>query len=217
MRQIALSGCSLIEDAHKKYCPLCCGTSWWTVYQAQGFAIDAVLLQKGKFVSTLCDCMQGAPHCIENWCREIGVSVDVDKTTMVLRITERFGVFIILNFLVLNLGWRILDWKVHLENWMRKACIAYSQCRRAKRKTWGLLLKVVAWLYTLVVRPILSYALLVWCKRVELKNAQKWIFHLQRMTMNYFWYAFNTNVCFRGYIYSATLAFVHKTRSQAGS
>jgi hypothetical protein len=33
---------------------------------------------------------------------------------------------------------------------------------------------------------------------------------------NYWWYAFNTNVCFRGYINVATHTFVHKTRGQTG-
>jgi hypothetical protein len=64
---------------------------------------------------------------------------------------------------------------------MRKACIAYWQCRRAVGKTWRLSPKVVAWLYTSVVRPILSYASLVWWRRVELKNAQKSLSHLQWM------------------------------------
>jgi hypothetical protein len=49
-------------------------------------------------------------------------------------------------------------------------------------KTWGLSPKVVAWLYTSVVRAILSYASLLWCRRVELKNAQRSLAHLQRMT-----------------------------------
>jgi hypothetical protein len=31
---------------------------------------------------------------------------------------------------------------------------------------------------------------------------------------NYWLYAFNTNVCFRGYVNVATLTFVHKTRGQ---
>jgi hypothetical protein len=77
-----------------------------------------------------------------------------------------------------------LDWKAHLENRMRKACIAYWQCCRVVGKTWGLSPKVVAWLYTSVVRPIhsYSYASLVWLKRVELKNAQKRLSHLQQMT-----------------------------------
>jgi hypothetical protein len=42
--------------------------------------------------------------------------------------------------------------------------------------------KTVGWLKTSLVKPILSYALLVWWKRVELKNAQKRLSLLQRMT-----------------------------------
>jgi hypothetical protein len=33
---------------------------------------------------------------------------------------------------------------------------------------------------------------------------------------NYWWYAFNTNVCFIGYVQFVTLAFVHKTRVLTG-
>jgi hypothetical protein len=72
---------------------------------------------------------------------------------------------------MLNLGTTIVG----------KACIAYWQCRRAVGKTWGLSPKVVTWLYTFVVRPILSYASLVWWRRVELKNAQESLSRLQRM------------------------------------
>jgi hypothetical protein len=90
-----------------------------------------VLLQKGKFVSTLCDRMQGALNCVENWCREIGLSVNADKTTMVLFTNNR--------------------------------------------KVGGLYNDVFG---------------------------------------NYCWYAFNTNVCFRGYVNVAILTFDHKTRGQ---
>jgi hypothetical protein len=38
-------------------------------YQAQGY--DDVVLLQGKFVSTLCDRMQGALNCVENWCRSV--------------------------------------------------------------------------------------------------------------------------------------------------
>jgi hypothetical protein len=100
------------------------------------------------------------------------------------RITERLDVYnprlfdteLRMTDQVNNLGVILdkkFDWKEHLENRMRKACIAYWRCRRAVGKTWGLLPKVVAWLYTSMVRPILSYASLVWWKRVKLKNAQK--------------------------------------------
>jgi hypothetical protein len=45
--------------------------------------------QKGKFVITQCDRMQGALNCVENCCREIGLSVIADKTTMVLFTNNR--------------------------------------------------------------------------------------------------------------------------------
>jgi hypothetical protein len=48
-------------------------------YQAQAYADDVVLLQKGKFESTLCDRLQGALNYVKNWCREIGLSVNADK------------------------------------------------------------------------------------------------------------------------------------------
>jgi hypothetical protein len=70
-------------------------------YQVQGYADGVVLLQKGKLVSTLCDRIQGALNCVENCSREIGLSINADKTTMVLFTNNRM-IFIILDFLVLN-------------------------------------------------------------------------------------------------------------------
>jgi hypothetical protein len=54
--------------------------------------------------------------------------------------------------------------------------------------------------------------------RVELKNAQKWPLSLAADDVfeKYWWYAFNTNLCFRGYVNVATLTFVHKPRGQTG-
>jgi hypothetical protein len=52
--------------------------------------------------------MQGALNCVENYCREIGMSVNADKTTMVLFTNNRtIGGVIILDFMLLNLGCRI--------------------------------------------------------------------------------------------------------------
>jgi hypothetical protein len=154
-------------------------------YQAQGHADDLVLLQKGRFVSTLCDRMQGAQNCIENWCREIGLSVNADKTKMVLFTNIRnIGGFPRLYGTELRMTHQVkyqgvildkkLDCKAHLENRMSKACIACWQFRRAVEKTWELSPKVVAWLFTSVVRrPILLYSSLVWWRRVELKMLRK--------------------------------------------
>jgi hypothetical protein len=76
--------------------------------------------------------------------REIGLSVNADKTAMVLFTINRkiggfynprlFGTELRMTNLELILDIK-LDWKTHLENRMRKACIAYWQCCRAVGKT----------------------------------------------------------------------------------
>jgi hypothetical protein len=50
----------------------------------QGFADDVVILISGKFLSTICDLMQRALNFVQNWCGEIGLNVNADKTSMVL-------------------------------------------------------------------------------------------------------------------------------------
>jgi hypothetical protein len=49
----------------------------------QSFADDVVILISGKFLSTICDLIR-ALNCVQNWCSEIGLNVNVDKTSMVL-------------------------------------------------------------------------------------------------------------------------------------
>jgi hypothetical protein len=57
--------------------------------QVQGYSDDVVLLQKSKFISTLCDCMHRAQNCVKNWCREIVLSVKADNSTIVLFTNNR--------------------------------------------------------------------------------------------------------------------------------
>jgi hypothetical protein len=186
--------------------------------QYQGFADDVVLLQKFKLVSTLCDRIQGTLNCGENWFKEIGLSVNADMKIMVLFTNNkkigdfynprRFGTELRMADQVKYLG-------VILDN-MQYACIAYWQCHRAVGKTWGLSPKVVARLYTSVVRLVCFARMMEEsgaekCSETALSLAADDVFG------NYWWYAFNTIVCFRGYDNVATLTFVHKTRDQKGS
>jgi hypothetical protein len=72
--------------------------------------------------------MQDALNCVENWCREIGLSVNADKTTMVLFTNNRkiggfynarlFGTELRITDKVKYLGVILdkkLDWKEHLK------------------------------------------------------------------------------------------------------
>jgi hypothetical protein len=60
----------------------------------QGFANNVVIRISGKFLSNICDLMQRALNCVQNWCGEIGLNVNADKTPMVIFTkNEYFGGF----------------------------------------------------------------------------------------------------------------------------
>jgi ribonuclease HI len=161
---------------------------------AQGFADDVAIVIIGKFLSTVCDLMQNAMDIVQNWCNEVGLSVNADKTTTVLFTRNRrlvgyteptlFGRAIGLKDQVKYLG-VILDnkltWNSHIDHRLRKATIALWQCRRAIGRTWGLRPKVIYWIYTSVIRPILTYAAVLWWKRAQRASVIRKIGHLQRL------------------------------------
>jgi hypothetical protein len=129
-----------------------------THYQAQGYADDVALLQKSKLLSTLCDRMQGAL----NWCREIGLSVNADKTKLVLFTNNKMvGVFY--NPRLFGAELRMTDQvKYQGRSWIGSLIGRRSlHCILAVRSCCGKDLGIITWLYTSVVRSILSYALLV--------------------------------------------------------
>jgi hypothetical protein len=73
------------------------------------------------------------------------------------------------------------DWKAHLENRMRKACIAYWQCRRAVGKTWGLSPNVEAWVHFRgEAHSFVCFADMVEESGAE-KCSEKALSHLQRI------------------------------------
>jgi hypothetical protein len=58
-----------------------------------------------------------------------------------------------------------LNWNSHIDHRMQKATIVFRQCRRVIGKTCGLKPKFAYWVYTLEVRPISTYAALLWWKK----------------------------------------------------
>jgi hypothetical protein len=138
----------------------------------QGFADDVVILISGTFLSFICDLMQRALNFVQNWCGEIRLKVNSDKTSMVFFTKRRnfegffvpklFDMELILNnqvkYLVVIPDSK-LNWKFHIDNRIRKASIAYWKCCRAIGKTWGLKPNMVYWIYSF---SYMIYAALVW-------------------------------------------------------
>lgn len=56
-----------------------------------------------------------------------------------------------------------------------------ATCRRSFGKKWGLKSKMVLWLYTMVVKPIISYASIIWWPKVEQATVRTRFDSLQRL------------------------------------
>ena len=157
------------------------------------FADDYLILIIGLCISTIFDLMQQALRTVEQWCRQVGLSVNPTKTNMVLFTKKRntsgahplqfFGSELVCVEQVKYVG-VILDsgltWSAHIDFRIKKACMAFGQCRRSFGKTWGLKPKYIHWMYTTIVRPILTYGCLVRWQRGEVRMVQSKFNHLQK-------------------------------------
>ena len=170
-----------------------------------GFADDYLVLIIGLSIPTIFDLMQQALRTVEQWCRLVGLSVNPDKTNMVLFTKKRnsngvrplqfFGSELVCVDQVKYVG-VIMDsrktWSAHIDSRIKKACMAFGQCRRSFGKSWGLKPKYIHWMYTTIVRPILAYGCLVWWQRGEVRTVQSKLSHLQRMALMAMTGAFTT-------------------------
>nr|XP_022902690.1 uncharacterized protein LOC111415306 [Onthophagus taurus] len=167
-------------------------------FKTVGYADDLTILIRGKYANVLLDRMQEALNLIENWCNKQCLSVNPKKTEMVLftrkrnignpRLPTLAKIPLKLSTEVKYLGLIIdskLTWKSHLDNRVNKACVAFGQCRRAVGRTWGLSPKIALWIYTAVVRPMLTYGAVVWWTRTSKSTATTALNRIQRLACLY--------------------------------
>jgi hypothetical protein len=141
---------------------------------AQGYADDICLLAIGKFPNTVSGLIQWALGTVEEWCGELGLSVNPDKTGLIVFARKRKlpGFFLPLllgravqrSMLVKYLGVLLdsrLTWREHVDAKVKKAQNSLWACRRACGGVWGLGPRVVHWLYVSVIRLSVTFASLV--------------------------------------------------------
>jgi hypothetical protein len=152
------------------------------------------LLAVGKFPNTVSGLMQWALSTGETWCNEVGLSVNPDKTGLVAFTRKRklqglfeprlFGVTLKLSSSVKYLG-VILDsrltWIEYVEAKARKAHNLLWACRRSFGARWVLRLKVVHWLYVVIVRPTISFTSVVWWPGSQTASTKKKLSKVQRL------------------------------------
>jgi len=130
------------------------------------YADDAAIIFNGKYPQTLCDLMTAKLKTLSEWTN--GLGVNPSKTELVL-FTNRYKIPQlnppILNkcnlsfsdharYLGLVLDKR-LKWGLNNQERTKKATIALYSCKKAIGLRWGMSPRIVKWIYTAVVKPIL--------------------------------------------------------------
>jgi hypothetical protein len=160
---------------------------------AQGYAGDICLQAIRKFPNTVFGLIQWALGTVEGWCGELGLSVNPDKTGLVVFMRKRklpgffqprlFGRVLQRSMLVKYLG-VILDsqltWREHVDVKVRKAQNSLWACRRACGGAWGLGPRVFHWLYVSVIRSTVTFSSLVWWPACQTANAKSKLSRIQR-------------------------------------
>ncbi|XP_036322108.1 uncharacterized protein LOC118736115 [Rhagoletis pomonella] len=160
------------------------------------YADDLAVVVSGKFPQTLCDIMQDRLRLIERWTKEKGLGVNPEKTDLVL-FTRKYKIPSLqlpaIGNKILKLGEsakylgvvldKKLNWAQNIQECVKKATVALYSCKGAIGRSWGLSPSIMYWLYTVVVRPILLYGVLVWWPSLNRKSTTEALQKVQRIAM----------------------------------
>lgn len=162
-------------------------------FEVIGFADDVAIIVRGKFEHTITDLMQSALNCISRWCQNEGLNINPSKTVLVPFTRRRKVTFknITIEGCIVQYASSVkylgvilddkLNWNLHLEQVISKATIALWVSKNTFGKKWGLKPKMIHWIYTVIVRPRVVYAALVWWPKTKQSTAQKKLEKLQRL------------------------------------
>ena len=161
----------------------------------QAFADDLMSLAEGNDTEVIWQRTQKTINTVERWCETKGLNISALKTKIVMFTWNRKwsirpiiagGLTIIPSESVKLLGVTLdskLTFNDHIDNITSKATSNLMQCNRAVGPTWGLSPKVCRWIYTSIIRPILSYSVVIWVRALKNKNNLRKLDRVQGMAL----------------------------------
>lgn len=139
-----------------------------------GYADDIVITIGGNVPSAIQELMGRALHRTASWCMDRGLSINPAKTTIVpfhhkqellIEPIKLLGTVLKYSEEATYLGLKLdqkLSWQPHLQWTISKARKSLWACRNLLGKNWGLSPKMTKFIYTSMVRPIITYGSVVW-------------------------------------------------------
>ena len=162
-------------------------------FQVQAYADDVAILVTGTNMLWIKGRAQKALNIASNWAHNQELHFSSKKTEIVLFTNKRKPAF---GSLSLNgrrleiskeatlLGITIdskLTWKSHKTQIARKATAALLQCRRIVGRAWGLNPTNMKWIYTAMIRPVITCACTSWIGGLNKKYLVKKLSRVQRL------------------------------------
>ena len=162
-------------------------------FYVQAYADDLAILVTGADMLWIRGMAQKAINIAANWASEQELQFSSKKTEIVLFTHKRNPD---LGSLTMNgsklelskeaklLGVTLdskLTWKPHITRITRKATTALMQCRQIVGKTWGIKPSIMKWIYTAVIRPIMSYACVSWAGGLNKQYLVRKLTKVQRL------------------------------------
>ena len=148
----------------------------------QAFADDLVSLAEGNDLDVIWDRTRKTINTIVNWCHTKELSISALKTKIVMFTWNRkwslrpikventtLPLSNSAKFLGVTLDSK-LNYNEHILNITKKATASLMQCKRAVGPTWGLTPKTCKWLYTAIIRPIMTYCASIWTRATYTKH-----------------------------------------------
>ena len=162
-------------------------------FYVQAYADDLAVLVTGTDMLWIRGMAQKAINIAANWGLEQELQFSSKKTVIVLFTHKRNPDLSSLSMndtkLELSTEARLLGvtldskltWKPHITRITRKATTALMQCRQIAGKTWGIKPSIMKWIYTAMIRPIMSYACVSWAGGLNKKYLVRKLTKVQRL------------------------------------
>ena len=160
-------------------------------FYVQAYADDLAVLVTGADMLWIRGMAQKVISIAANWALEQELQFSSKKTEIVLFTHKRNPDLgsLSMNGTKLSKEARLLGvtldskltWKPHITRITRKATTALMQCRKIEGKTWGIKPSMMKWIYTAMIRPIMSYACVSWAGGLNKKYLVRKLKKVQRL------------------------------------